>query len=165
MAREYHVGEKVLIIKEGKTAVVSSVYGSQLVVVMDDTHEVRQVLPCEIEPYVAETVLHDANGKFAKGHKKVPGSGVKKGYKQIQNVIIEQLYPYLTDLGSIIAMIEDPYDQIRAIALMARHAIPTQAAVSVTDQTPRNLTAEQELAKLNATFEGLPEPEIKDEAE
>jgi hypothetical protein len=165
MAKEYHIGEKVLIVKEGRTAMVESKFNSSLIVVMDDTHEIREVPLCEIEPYVAETVLHDANGKFAKGHKKVPGSGTKKGYKQIQNVIIEQLYPYLSELGTMIAQIDDPFDQIRAIAMMARHAIPTQAAVSITDQTPRNLSAEQELAKLNAKFEGLPEPKISNEEE
>jgi hypothetical protein len=71
--------------------------------------------------------------------------------------------PFFDNMVILIEQIEDPFDRIKAIALMAKYAMPTLTAVDLREHDTRNLTAEQELMRLNAKFNGQPEPKIEDE--
>lgn len=100
--------------------------------------------------------LQDEKGRFVPGHPKRGGS--KVGYRKSRNVLSEQLYPFYEHMGELIATIEDPYDQVRAVALMSRFTMPTLASVDYREKAQRNLSAEEELVKINLRFEGKVDP-------
>lgn len=107
--------------------------------------------------------LHRPNGQFAPGHAKVGGSKKGKSLRQYRDVMMQQVSPFLENLGSIIGQIEDPGDQVLAISRVLKYTMPTYSSVEYTDKAPRNLTAEEQIAKLNAQAMGRPDPTENEE--
>lgn len=100
--------------------------------------------------------LHDEHGRFRPGHPK--RGGAKAGYRRARSVLMEQLYPFYENMGELIQSIESPYDRVRAIALMSRHTMPTLSSVDYRESAQRSLTAEEQLARMNARYSGKPDP-------
>ena len=84
--------------------------------------------------------------------------------RQTRQELLEQLQPYISSVGEIIAMIDEPAEQILAITRMMKFCVPTYSAVEYSEKTPRSLNAEEKLAQINAKYNGKPDP-IKDEDE
>ena len=77
---------------------------------------------------------------------------------QTRKELLEQLQPYISDIGSIIALIDAPEDKILAITRMMKFCVPTYSSVEFSETTPRSLTAEEKLVQLNAKYNNLPDP-------
>ena len=60
--------------------------------------------------------LHRPNGQFAPGHPKVGGSKKGKSLRQYRDVMMQQVSPFLENLGTIIGQIEAPEDKVLAIS-------------------------------------------------
>lgn len=111
---------------------------------------------------------HDpVTGQFRKGHKQMANSTRKRNQlKHCRETILNQLQPFLEDLGTLIQQIDEPSEKILAISRIMPYAAPKLATIEVKDKEPRNLTAEERIAKLNAKYHGKPDPtEDPDEEE
>lgn len=110
------------------------------------------------------TAERDEQGRFVAGHKKL--GGIKKGksgVRQIRRELMDQLQPFISNMGEIIAMIDDPAEQVLAVSRMMKFTVPTYSAVEYTESNKRSLSAEEKLAQLNAKYNNLPEPKFDDE--
>ncbi len=112
------------------------------------------------------TEQRDNQGRFLPGHKKI--GGIKKGSKtsvrQVRRQLMEQLQPYIVDIGTVIAAIDDPAEQVLAVTRMMRFVMPTYSSVEYTEGATRSLNVEQKMAQLNAKYNNEPDP-IPDENE
>ena len=119
---------------------------------------------------VAETATpetHDhVTGRFKKGHKPMANASRKRNQmKYCRETILSQLQPFLEDLGTLIEQIDEPGDKILAISRIMPYSMPKLATVEVKDKEPRNLNAEERIAKLNAAYHGKPDPTEEEEEE
>lgn len=106
----------------------------------------------------------DEQGRFVVGHKKI--GGIKKGkngVRQIRRELMDQLQPFIENMGTIIEMIDDPAEKVLAVSRMMKFTVPTYSAVEYTESNKRSLSAEEKLAQLNAKYNNLPEPQFNDE--
>lgn len=135
-----------------------------VMVALDNGMDVRTPQD-QITPINTNAEQRDDKGRFVKGHKKLGGMK-KKGnsMRQTRMELLEQLQPYISNVGEIIAMIDEPQEQILAITRMMKFCVPTYSAVEYSESTPRSLSAEEKLAQLNAKYNNKPDP-IKDEEE
>lgn len=115
----------------------------------------------------ASPETHDpVTGKFVKGHKPMANSTRKRNQlKHCRETILNQLTPFIEDLGTLIQQIDEPSEKILAMSRILPYAAPKLATIEVKDKEPRNLSAEERIAKLNATFHGKPDPTEQDEEE
>lgn len=111
--------------------------------------------------------IRDEKGRFTPGHPKLGGrvKGATKSVRQTRKELLSQLQPYISDVGTIISLIDDPAEQILAITRLMKFCVPTYSAVEYSESAPRSLSAEQKLAQLNARYNGLPDPTIRDDEE
>lgn len=117
---------------------------------------------------VAETATpetHDpVTGRFVKGHKPMANSSRKRNQlKYCRETILNQIQPFIEDLGTLIQQIDEPSEKILAISRVLPYAAPKLATIEVKDKEPRNLNAEERIAKLNAAYHGKPDPTEIDE--
>lgn len=127
-------------------------------------HTPADLLTPVAEQASAET--HDpVTGQFRKGHKQMANSTRKKNQlKYCRETILNQLQPFIEDLGTLIQQIDEPSEKILAMSRILPYAAPKLATIEVKDKEPRNLSAEERIAKLNATYHGRPDPtEERDE--
>ena len=103
---------------------------------------------------------HDSTtGQFKKGHKQMANSSRKKNQlKYCRETILNQIQPFLEDLGVLIEQIDGPAEKILAISRILPYAAPKLATIEVKEKEPRSLSAEERIAKLNATYHGKPDP-------
>lgn len=115
----------------------------------------------------ASASTHDpVTGQFVKGHKPMANSSRKRNQlKYCRETILNQLQPFIEDLGTLIQQIDEPSDKILAISRILPYAAPKLATIEVKDKEPRNLSAEERIAKLNATYHGKPDPTEDNEQE
>lgn len=106
----------------------------------------------------------DEKGRFLPGHKKLVVKKRGNSIRQIRKELLEQLQPFISDVGNIIELIDEPQEKILAVTRMMKFCVPTYSAVEYTENTPRSLSAEESLAKLNAKYNNKPDP-IKDDEE
>ena len=128
-------------------------------------HTPREVVTPVAERATPET--HDpVTGHFVKGHKPMANSSRKKNQlKYTRETILNQLQPFIEDLGMLIQQIDLPEDKILAMSRILPYAAPKLATIEVKDKEPRNLSAEERIAKLNATYHGQPDPTEEEEEE
>lgn len=99
-------------------------------------------------------VLPDNNrtndGSFAKGH---VGYGrndefkvMREDARDVRQHMLEELAPFLRNIGHYIGQIKTAEKKVDAIAKMAPYCMPSLSKVEFTDETPRNLTVEEQLA-------------------
>jgi hypothetical protein len=121
-------------------------------------HTPANLLTPVAEQASAET--HDpVTGQFRKGHKQMANSTRKKNQlKYCRETILNQLQPFIEDLGTLIQQIDEPSEKILAMSRILPYAAPKLATIEVKDKEPRNLSAEERIAKLNATYHGKPDP-------
>lgn len=121
-------------------------------------HTPADLLTPVAEQASAET--HDpVTGQFRKGHKQMANSTRKKNQlKYCRETILNQLQPFIEDLGTLIQQIDEPSEKILAMSRILPYAAPKLATIEVKDKEPRNLSAEERIAKLNATYHGKPDP-------
>lgn len=121
-------------------------------------HAPESLLTPVAEQASAET--HDpVTGRFRKGHKPMANATRKRNQlKHCRETILQQLTPFLEDLGMLIEQIDEPSEKILAISRIMPYAAPKLATIEVKDKQPRNLSAEERIAKLNATYHGKPDP-------
>lgn len=127
-------------------------------------HTPADLLTPVAEQASAET--HDpVTGQFRKGHKQMANSTRKKNQlKYCRETILNQLQPFIEDLGTLIQQIDEPAEKILAMSRILPYAAPKLATIEVKDKEQRNLSAEERIAKLNATYHGRPDPtEERDE--
>lgn len=127
-------------------------------------HTPADLLTPVAEQASAET--HDpVTGQFRKGHKQMANSTRKKNQlKYCRETILNQLQPFIEDLGTLIKQIDEPSEKILAMSRILPYAAPKLATIEVKDKEQRNLSAEERIAKLNATYHGKPDPtEERDE--
>lgn len=108
---------------------------------------------------------HEPNGHFKKGHPQFRPNRKKNRMKYCREAILQQLEPFIADLGTIVAQIEKPEDQILAISRIAPYAMPKLSSIEVTEKEQRNLSAEERIAKLNAIYHKKKDPTEEDEEE
>lgn len=106
---------------------------------------------------------HDENGKFKKGHAPFNPGKKKNQMKHCRETILEQISPFINSLGSLIEQIDEPAEKILAISRIIPYSMPKLSSVEVKESQPRNLTAEQSIARLNATYHQKPDPIEEDE--
>lgn len=108
---------------------------------------------------------HDSTtGQFKKGHKQMANSSRKKNQlKYCRETILNQIQPFLEDLGVLIEQIDEPAEKILAISRILPYAAPKLATIEVKEKEPRSLSAEERIAKLNATYHGKPDPTEEEE--
>lgn len=125
----------------------------------------KDVVTPVAERATAET--HDpVTGHFVKGHKPMANSSRKRNQlKYCRETILNQLQPFIEDLGILIQQIDLPEDKILAMSRILPYAAPKLATIEVKDKEPRNLSAEESIAKLNATYHGKPDPTEEEEEE
>lgn len=128
-------------------------------------HTPANLLTPVAEGASAET--HDpVTGQFRKGHKQMANSTRKRNQlKHCRETILNQLQPFLEDLGTLIQQIDEPGEKILAISRIMPYAAPKLATIEVKDKEPRNLSAEERIAKLNAKYHGKPDPTEEQEEE
>lgn len=107
----------------------------------------------------------DAQGRFLPGTRPTGRRKKSISTRHIRSTINQQLEPFLNDLGRIIRQIDDPADQILAIARMMRYTVPTYSSVQFSEKPTRDLTAEERLAKLDASYNGNPDPTEKEDTD
>ena len=115
----------------------------------------------------ASADTHDpVTGQFRKGHKQMANATRKKNQlKYCRETILNQLQPFIEDLGTLIQQIDEPSEKILAMSRILPYAAPKLATIEVKDKEPRNLSAEERIAKLNATYHGKPDPTEENEEE
>lgn len=109
--------------------------------------------------------MRDDKGRFVPGHKRL--GGIRKGGKSMRQTrmeLLEQLQPFISNVGEIIEMIDEPQEKILALTRMMKFCVPTYSAIEYSEKTPRPLTAEEKLAQINAKYNNKPDP-IKEEEE
>lgn len=111
----------------------------------------------------ATSDTHDENGRFRKGHAPFNPGKKKNQLKHCRETILTQLTPFLDDLGTLIEQIDEPTEKILAISRIIPYAAPKLSSIEVKDSQPRNLSAEQAIAQLNAKFHHRPDPTETDE--
>lgn len=128
-------------------------------------HAPQDLVTPVAERATAET--HDpVTGHFVKGHKPMANSSRKRNQlKYCRETILNQLQPFIEDLGILIQQIDLPEDKILAMSRILPYAAPKLATIEVKDKEPRNLSAEESIAKLNATYHGKPDPTEEEEEE
>lgn len=126
-------------------------------------HAPQNIVTPVAEHATADT--HDpVTGQFKKGHKPMANSSRKKNQlKYCRETILNQLQPFIEDLGTLIQQIDEPGEKILAISRILPYAAPKLATIEVKDKEPRNLSAEERIAKLNATYHGKPDPTEEEE--
>lgn len=113
----------------------------------------------------ATSSTHDENGKFKKGHAPFHSGAKKNQMKHCRETILKQLEPFFNDLGVLIEQIDEPSEKILAISRIAPYAMPKLSSIEVKESQPRNLTAEQSIARLNANYHHQPDPTEETEEE
>lgn len=102
---------------------------------------------------------HDAvTGRFLKGHAPFNPGKKKNQMKHCRDTILTQLMPFIDDLGTLIEQIDEPAEKILAISRIIPYSMPKLSSIEVKDSQPRNLSAEQAIAQLNATYHRQPDP-------
>lgn len=113
----------------------------------------------------ATASTHDQNGKFRKGHAPFNPGKKKNLMKHCRETILTQLEPFLNDLGTLIEQIDEPSEKILAISRIAPYGMAKLSSIEVKETQPRNLTAEQAIAHLNAVYHKKPDPTEQEEDE
>lgn len=113
-----------------------------IVVKLDDGMELRcdkTRITCLDEKYDCNTkkstAERDEQGRFVAGHKKL--GGIKKGksgVRQIRRELIDQLQPFISNMGEIIAMIDDPAEKVLAVSRMMKFTVPTYSEYVIDGQ-------------------------------
>ena len=119
--------------------------------------------PQDIVTPVAECATPDTHdpvtGQFKKGHKPMANSSRKRNQlKYCRETILNQLQPFIEDLGTLIQQIDEPSEKILAMSRILPYAAPKLATIEVKEKEQRNLSAEERIAKLNANYHGTPDP-------
>lgn len=128
-------------------------------------HAPESLLTPVAEQASAET--HDpVTGQFRKGHKQMANATRKKNQlKYCRETILNQLQPFIEDLGTLIQQIDEPAEKILAMSRILPYAAPKLATIEVKEKEQRNLSAEERIAKLNAAYHGKPDPTEEPEEE
>lgn len=115
----------------------------------------------------ASPETHDpVTGQFRKGHKQMANATRKKNQlKYCRETILNQLQPFIEDLGTLIQQIDEPAEKILAMSRILPYAAPKLATIEVKEKEQRNLSAEERIAKLNAAYHGKPDPTEEPEEE
>lgn len=101
----------------------------------------------------------DEKGQFVKGHTPYIANKRKVATaRTLRKKLTEELEPFINNIGTIIAQIEEPQDQVLAITRLMKFSVPALSSIEYSEQTPRNLSAEEKLASLNAKYNNQPEP-------
>lgn len=106
----------------------------------------------------ADSETHDSKGRFRKGHRPFISGKRKNRMKAARETILEQLEPFLGNLGVIVEQIEEPGDKILAMSRILPYAMPKLSSIEVSEKEIRNLSAEERIAKLNAAYHKLKDP-------
>lgn len=162
MGMDIKKGDRIKLRGANLFGTVTAVSGDGTLSVSLDNGAYMQTPPETVTP-VAETAsaeTHDPlTGQFRKGHKQMANSTRKKNrMKYCRETILEQLEPFIEDLGTLIEQIDEPAEKILAISRIIPYTMPKLSSIEVKDKEPRNLSAEERIAKLNATYHGKPDP-------
>jgi hypothetical protein len=153
----FKAGDRVLVVAtQQRATVVSFLPDGKLFLLLEADGSTLSLPIDAVAPARRDVELHDDSGRFRDGHPKRGGS--RCGWRTSRNVLMEQIFPFYTHMGEIISSIEDPYNRVRAIALMSRHVLPVLSAIDMRESVPRNLSAEEVLVRMDARFQGKPEP-------
>lgn len=163
------IGTRVHIKGTQWEGVISHIEGPIYIINLDNGIEIRCkedcITPLQQFEECNTTVERDNSGKFVKGHKKIGGSkkGSKNTIRNIRKQILDNLDPYISDIGKIIGQIDAPEEKVLAMTRLMKFCVPTYSSVQYSEITPRSLTAEEKLAQLNAKYNDLPDPTIHEE--
>lgn len=93
----------------------------------------------------------DADGRFAPGHAgyglNPDNAGRRVTARSIRDCMLQEMEPYFSHIGTYIGQIAKPEKKIDAMAKVAPYILPALSRVEFSDQTPRDLTLEQQLAE------------------
>ena len=160
------VGDKIKVKNSPLSGVVTEITPDGIYrVSLDNGTRMEAPLKC-ITAYKDDSHSHerDETGRFVKGHAPYIRDKKKTATaRALRKTLTDQLEPFISNIGQIIAQIEEPQEQILAITRLMKFSVPTLASVEYSEQTPRNLSAEETLASLNAKYHNLPDPTKKEE--
>ena len=155
------IGDRIQLIGTDWEGTIINIISNNIAIVLLD-NGIEMHTPFDRITIMNETTSsnteRDDKGRFVTGHKKLRVKQKLKNVRQTRKELLEQLQPYISDIGSIIAQIDAPEDRILAITRMMKFCVPTYSAVEFSETTPRSLTAEEKLVQLNAKYNNLPDP-------
>ena len=162
-------GERIKLRGANLFGTVTAVSGDGTLSISLDNGATMQA-PADTVTPVAEGASADTHdpvtGRFRKGHRQMANSTRKKNQmKYCRETILQQLLPFVEDLGTLIEQIDEPAEKILAMSRILPYTMPKLSTIEVKDKEPRNLSAEERIAKLNAAFHGKPDPTEEDEEE
>lgn len=103
-------------------------------------------------------VLRTPDGKFAPGHRKIGGAGFGNPKRMTSTAfrrsLMEQLDPFISNLGEYIDSIDKPVEKVLAICHLMPYAVPRYSTMKLTSDTEqRDLTVEQHIASMADTYD------------
>lgn len=113
---------------------------------------------------IPESNNRDEKGRFVKGCR-INNTPKVKTVRQTRKELLAQIQPFISKIGTIISMIDEPQEQILALTRMMKFCVPTYSAIEFTENAPRSLSAEEKLIQLNAQYNHLPDPIKKTDEE
>lgn len=163
------VGDKITVKNTELSGVVTAIKDDGIYIVnLDNGTRMETPLTC-ITHYKEKqhsNTQRNEKGQFVRGHQPYIADKKKATTaRTLRKRLTKELEPFITNIGTIIAQIEEPQEQILAITRLMKFSVPTLASVEYSEQTPRNLSAEEKLASLNAQYHQLPDPTTNQEQE
>lgn len=169
MGMDIKKGERIKLRGANLFGTVTAVSGDGTLSISLDNGATMQAPSDTVTPVAegASADTHDpVTGRFRKGHRQMANSTRKKNQmKYCRETILQQLLPFVEDLGTLIEQIDEPAEKILAMSRILPYTMPKLSTIEVRDKEPRNLSAEERIAKLNAAFHGKPDPTEEDEEE
>lgn len=162
MSMDIRKGERIKLRGANLFGTVTAISGDGTLSIALDNGATMQTPPDTVTPVAehATAETHDpVTGQFRKGHRPMANSTRKKNrMKYCRETILQQLEPFIEDLGTLIEQIDEPSEKILAMSRILPYTMPKLSTIEVKDKEPRNLSAEERIAKLNAAFHGKPDP-------
>lgn len=88
-------------------------------------------------------------GQFLPGHARLPPNpqkaAAKASARAIRQTMLTELEPFFSKIGTYVGQCPTAVQKINALSKLAPYVLPALSRVEFTDQTPRNLSIEEQL--------------------
>lgn len=153
---EIKIGDRVRLHGQNLTGVVATLHDDgNATITLDIGATLVAQIPM-LEP--ADKPERNAEGRFVPGHARLPANPqnaeAKASARAIRQKMLTELAPYFSKVGTYIDQIPSPISKIGALSKLAPYVLPALSRVEFTDQTPRNLTIEQQLVEFTQKVRG-----------
>lgn len=157
----YKVGDRIKVLQTDWQGTVESLNDDGTLSISLDNGISMSCPTDKISPANEKRISPQRNelGQFLPGHKKIGGAQKSgRSIRQYRKLMLQKLSPFIENIDIIIEQIEAPEDKILSISRILKYTMPALSSVEYKEGASRNLTAEENIAQLNAKYHNLPDP-------